>query len=198
MDYWNRNEKGEAVRVKQENYNSFKTKNGRDVFDGGGVFPDESLGAPKNASITKAINDNSFIFDYATEYFYKNNIENINDFQLNDSDFNNFKDYLRRNEFSFETNTEKALLKAFEAAKKEELHDNIQKDYNTLISNLNKTKIDIIDENKAYLLQQLTEEIVKRYVYREGLYDYYKTHDSVIKKATSILNNPSSYQGYLR
>ncbi|GAL69454.1 carboxy-terminal processing protease [Jejuia pallidilutea] len=38
LDYWNRNENGEAVRVKQENYNEFKTKNGRKVFDGGGIF----------------------------------------------------------------------------------------------------------------------------------------------------------------
>ncbi|MBT8272440.1 MAG: S41 family peptidase, partial [Bacteroidia bacterium] len=40
LDYWNRDDKGNAIRVKQENYNEFKTKNGRSVFDGGGVQPD--------------------------------------------------------------------------------------------------------------------------------------------------------------
>ena len=29
----------------------------------------------------------------------------------------------------------------------------------------------------------LSDEIVKRYVYREGLYDYYKIHNAEIKKA---------------
>ena len=39
LDYWNRDENGKATRVKKENYNAFKTKNGRTVFDGGGVQP---------------------------------------------------------------------------------------------------------------------------------------------------------------
>ena len=198
LDYWNRNDKGEAVRVKQENYNAYKTKNGRNVFDGGGIFPDEVIGASKNNAITNALTKNSLIFNYATYYYYKNKVDNIASFDLNDSDFNSFKSFLKTNMFSFETDTEKALIIAFEAAKKEELNDNIEKDYNTLISNLNKTKIDVIDENKDYLLQLLTEEIVKRYVYREGLYNYYKTHDLVIKNATSILSNPSTYLDYLR
>jgi len=43
----------------------------------------------------------------------------------------------------------------------------------------------------------LTDEIVKRYVYREGLYEYYKTHNEEIKTATDILSNPSKYNRYL-
>ena len=37
LDYWNRDENGKATRTKQENYNAFKTKKGRTVYDGGGV-----------------------------------------------------------------------------------------------------------------------------------------------------------------
>ncbi|MBD0836729.1 S41 family peptidase [Aestuariibaculum suncheonense] len=197
LDYWHRNEKGEAVRVKQENYNEYKTKNGRKVFDGGGVFPDASFDASNNSAITNAIVNNDLVFNFATDFYYKHKLDNVDNFKLTDTDFNEFKSYLKSNNFTFETETEKALNKAFEAATKEELNDNIEKDYKTLISNLNKSKTSIIDENKAYLLELLTEEIVKRYVYREGLYDYYKRHDTKIKKATEILSNPSTYNDYL-
>jgi carboxyl-terminal processing protease len=197
LDYWNRNEKGEAVRVKQENYNVFKTKNGRQVFDGGGVFPDKTIGAPINATVTKAIVDSDLIFDYATKYYYNHKNIDIIDLELSDQDFKDFKYFLISNNFSFETDTEKALKKAFEVSIDEELNDNIQKDYNTLISNLYTSKTTVIDENKDYLLKLLTEDIVKRYVYREGLYDYYKTHDSDIKKATEILSKDSVYQEIL-
>ncbi|WP_346883469.1 S41 family peptidase [uncultured Algibacter sp.] len=198
LDYWNRNDKGEAVRVKQENYNEFKTKNGRKVYDGGGVLPDVVVGTNKKSPITKAIINNNLIFDYATSYHYKNDIKDINSLKLNDKDFQNFKNFLKTNNFTFETSTEKALYKAFEASKKEELNDNIEKDFKTLISNLNKSKTTVIDENKDYLLELLTENIVKQYAYREGLYEYYKIHDSEIKKASEILSNPTSYQGYLK
>ncbi len=198
LDYWNRNEKGEAVKVKQENYNEYKTKNGRKVFDGGGVFPDENLSSSKNSAIINAIVNDNLVFDFATHFYYKNQIADINNFKLSASNFSDFKDYLKANNFSFITETEKALYKAFEAATKEDLNDDIENDYNTLISNLNTSKTKAIDENKTYLLELLTKEIVKRYVYREGLYDYYKINDLKIKKATEILNNPSTYQNYLR
>ncbi|WP_396602566.1 S41 family peptidase [Algibacter sp. R77976] len=198
LDYWNRNEKGEAVKVKQENYNAFKTKNGRQVFDGGGVFPDVQVGSSKTSPITNAIVQNDLIFDFATHYYYNHTFNDINTLSLTDKDFLDFKNYLKTNNFSFETDTEKALKKAFETAKKEELNDNIENDYNTLISNLNTSKSQVVDENKDFLLELLTKDIVKRYVYREGLYEYLEVHDTEIKKATEILNNPSTYQNYLK
>ncbi|MCF7559553.1 S41 family peptidase [Sabulilitoribacter multivorans] len=198
LDYWQRDDKGEAVRIKQENYNEFKTKNGRKVFDGGGVLPDEFVGSTKNSPVTTAIINNDFVFNYATNYHYTHNISDINKLKLTDADFKDFKSYLKTQNFSFETDTEKALRKAFETSKEEELNDNILSEYNALITSLKNSKTSIIDENKDYLLGLLTEEIVKQYVYREGLYEYYKIHDSNIKKATEILGNLSIYSNYLK
>lgn len=198
LDYWNRNEKGEAVRTAQENYNAFKTKNGRQVFDGGGVFPDVNLGANKNPEILKAVVTSNLIFNYATKYYYQNDIKDINSLKLSNTDFSDFKNFLNTNKFSYETKTEKALLKAYEVSKLEGLSDNIAKDYNTLTSNLKRSKNLAIDQNKSYLLELLTEEIVKRYVYREGLYNYYKIHNPEIKKASEILKNNSTYLSYLK
>lgn len=198
LDYWKRDENGDATRVKQENYNEFKTKNGRKVFDGGGILPDETLNTVKNSTITNALVNDDMIFDFATNYYYSHDIKDINSFKLTTADFTNFKDFLKANNFSFESNTEKALMKAFDEAKKEGLNDDIAVDYNTLINNLKASKTNTIDLNKEYLLGLLTEEIVKRYVYREGLYDYYKIHDPEIKKATEILGNTTAYLNYLK
>lgn len=198
LDYWNRNEKGEAVRVKQENYNEFKTKNGRKVFDGGGVFPDVTINKIKNTTITKAILNSDLIFDFATDYYYKNPSLSIENFKLTDADFNDFKAYLKQNNFSFTTDTEKALYKAYQTAIKENLNDDIKADYDALISGLKTSKDQAIDEHKNFILKSLTEEIVKRYAYREGLYEYYKTHDEHIQKSAQILGNTMAYMDYLR
>lgn len=198
LDYWNRDDEGNAVRVKQENYHAFKTKNGRKVFDGGGVFPDEDLAITKNSPITKAINSDFLIFDFATDYYYKNTVEDVNHFKLTNADFSDFKNFLSSNNFNFETETEKSLSQVLIQAEKEELDDDIQKDYNTLLTNLNASKSKAIDQNKEQILGLLTDEIVKRHVYREGLYEYYKTNNLEIKKATEILANPSKYASYLK
>ncbi len=198
LDYWNRDKKGNAVRVKQKDYNAFKTKNGRKVFDGGGVFPDEALENTKNSAITKALLGSQSIFDFATKYYYNNKIEDINTFKLSDNDFYDFKNYVKSSNFNFETETEKSLAKALEVSKTENLDDDIKRDYDALITNLNSSKTLAIEENKTQLMNLLTDEIVKRYVYREGLYEYYKIHNNEIKKATEILSNSNKYKSYLK
>ncbi|MGJ5643041.1 S41 family peptidase [Formosa sp. S-31] len=197
LDYTHRDEKGDAVRISKDNYHEFKTRNGRPVYDGGGVLPDEQLETSKNSAITSAILHEDLIFDYATKYYYNHeNTSDIMNFKFTDADFLDFKSFLKSNDFSFETETEKALAKAYESAEKEDLDDKIQKDYNTLITHLNDSKIKGIDENKEQLSSLLTSEIVRRYAYREGLYDYYKIHNPEIKRSTEILSNPTTYSKF--
>ncbi|MGY0391222.1 S41 family peptidase [Bizionia sp. KMM 8389] len=198
LDYWHRDDDGNAVRIEKDKYNAFKTKNGRQVFDGGGVLPDEIINVTENSAITKAIVNDFLIFNYATEYYYKHPNLDITNFELTNADFNDFKRFLKVNDFNYITETEKALENVLKNAEKENLDDNIQNDYNTLVTNLNNSKALAIDENKEDLLTILTDEIVKRYVYREGLYDYYKVHNSEIKKAAEILSKSTTYNGYLR
>ncbi len=195
LDYWNRDEAGKAVKIKK--HNEFKTKNGRKVFDGGGVAPDVELAISKKSAITKALIGENHLFDYATSYYYSHEVKDINSFKFSDADFKDFKNYLKKNDFSFETKTEKALSSAFEIAQDEEIKSSIESDYNRLLENLNSYKSKVIDEQKDQLSSLLTDEIVKRYVYREGLYDYYTLFNPEIKKASEILNNPIKYNGYL-
>lgn len=199
LDYWHRDEQGNAVRIDKKNYNEFKTKGGRKVYDGGGVQPDEAMEISKNSAVTDAILNDFLIFDYATNYYYKHpNLENIGQFKLGDSDFEDFKKYLKSNDFSFVTETEKALSEVHKKAIKEDLEDNIKNEYNQLLKTLNSSKEIAINQNKDQILSLLTDEIVKRYVYREGLYDYYKNHNPEIKKSTEILSNLETYYDYLR
>ncbi|GAA4280246.1 S41 family peptidase [Gaetbulibacter aestuarii] len=198
LDYWHRNEKGEAVRVKQENYNEFKTKNGRKVYDGGGILPEVITGPNKKSPITTALINNDFVFDYATKYYYNHKVEDLNKFTFTDSDFKDFKEFLKASDFSFETDTEKELDQVYQTAKQENLDESIQKDYDALVNKLQAVKISNIDDDKPFLVEALTKEIVKRYGYRKGLYDYYKLHDPTIKKATDIVSDISIYYNYLR
>ena len=198
LDYWNRDEFGKARRVKKENYNAFKTKRGRTVFDGGGVQPDLELDISKLSPITSAIVNENLIFDFATDYYYSNQVSDLKTFELKDADFNAFKTFLKSNNFTFETKTEKAFDDALLVAKEEALNCVIDTQYATLMKTLNTYKTDAIDANKIQLMGLLSEEIVKRYFYREGMYAYYIIHNPEIKKGTEILKSPSTYLNYLQ
>ena len=197
LDYWNRDENGKAVRIKQENYNTFKTKHGREVFDGGGVQPDIEISASKETSIVNAILNENLIFNFATQQYQKK-VQDLNTFKLSDADFEDFKNYLKASNFDFKTKTETALNNVLEISKKEKLNNIILSEYNQLNKRLETYKNNAITKNKALLKSLLTDEIIKRSFYREGLYEYYTKESLEIKKGLNILSNPSQYQSILR
>ena len=100
--------------------------------------------------------------------------------------------------FNFKTKTEKALTNAIDVAKEEELDAVIKSEYTDLTNALQTYKANAIDSNKKQLKTLLTDEIIKRYFYSEGLYTYYTANNNEIKKALSILNNPKQYASILR
>ncbi len=197
LDYWHRDEKGDAVRVKKEDFNEFKTKNGRSVFDGGGIEPDVEIALSKPSTITKAILSNDYVFNFATNYYYNHPEPDLSTFKLSDSDFKMFKSYLYQNNFDFKTKTETALVKVKEMATKEELMKDLSGDYKKLMLSLNDLKNQAVNENKEQLSSLLENEIIKRYFYREGLHEYYLAHNTEIKTAAEILSNINKYNSYL-
>ena len=198
LDYWNRDETGKAIRVKQENYNEFKTRNGRSVYDGGGVEPDVNIEASRVSPITKAIVGKDLIFDYSVKYYYANPKPQLSSFQLSDADFAEFKGFLESEEFALETKTEKALNDLINTAADENIDSAISAGYQSILNQLDAYKNDAINKNKDQLMALLENEIVKRYFYRQGLHEYYLSNNEEILRAVEILENPTKYASYLR
>lgn len=109
LDYAHKDKNGVAQKTDSKNFNAFKTRKERTVYDGGGVLPDIELEEAKMSPITTALLKNDGIFDYATTYYYKN--PNLGDKipVVTDADYAAFKQYLKTNKISFDTETEVAL-----------------------------------------------------------------------------------------
>ena len=198
LDYWNRDESGKAIRVKRENYNEFKTRNGRSVFDGGGVEPDVNIENSRLSPITNAILGKDLVFDYSVKYYYANPKPDLSSFRLADADFSNFKSFLESEDFALETKTEKALEELMETAADEKIESAIAPGYQSILNQLNTYKNDAINENKTQLMALLENEIIKRYYYRQGLHEFYLANNEEILKAVEILDNPGKYTSYLK
>lgn len=196
LDYWNRDEGGNAVRNTQ--FNDFSTRNGRKVQDGGGILPDLEVATVKTNDLTLALLQNNVIFDYATNYHYKNNVENVSDFKFTDSDFNAFKTYVKQSNFSFETKAEKAIRKALSGDENDFLGSEVKDSYKTLLANIEKGKINALDKYQSEIQKNLEDEIVKRYFYRDGLYQYYLSNDDAILAATELLDSANKYKSILQ
>ncbi len=198
LDYWNRDENGDPIRLDPKEYNKFKTKGGRTVYDGGGILPDIELESAKFSPITTALLKDNSIFDFATEYYYKNPMTDWNGFSVDDALFQDFIKYLKKNGFEYETETEKKFEEALRRSDDDELMEEIQSSYNALMASIDKAKEKDLVSKKAEIKSLLSDEILKRYFYREGLYDYQVTHNPEILEAVAVLNNESRYQKILK
>ncbi len=196
LDYWNRDENNNAVR--NTDFNEFKTRNGRKVQDGGGVLPDIEITAVKANPLTTALLNNNVIFDYATDYYYKNKLENLSSFNFTDGDFQKFKAFVSISDFTFETKTEKILKEAMTNREEVIFNEAIEMDFKTLLADIEDSKTTALETHQKEIQNKLEDEIVKRYFYRDGLYNYYLTNDDAILAATELLGNTVKYQDILQ
>ncbi|MFV5694141.1 S41 family peptidase [Flavobacterium sp. LB3P122] len=198
LDYAHKDKNGLAIKTEEKNFNAFKTRKGRTVYDGGGIQPDVELDETKLSPITNALVKNDGIFNYVTSYYYKNPTLGNTIPIISDADFLDFKQFLKAQKFSFDTETELALKNTLAVAKKEKIDGSITAEYQQLLSTLQKSEDALLDKNQKEIKNLILEEIIKRYQYQEGLYQYYIKNNSEIKKAVSILSNTSEYKSILK
>ena len=198
LNYNKKDKSGKATKTEEKNYNAFKTKKGRPVFDGGGVLPDVEIAETKTSMIADALQKNDGIFNYVTYFYYKNPTLGDKIPTLTDSDFADFKAFLKREKTDINTETEIALKNTLEKAKKENIDTAIQSEYEQLLAALQRSEATMIDKNQKEIKNLMLDEIIKRYQYKEGLYQYYIKNNIEIKKAVGILNNTAEYNKILK
>jgi len=196
LDYWNRDELGNAIR--NTAFNNFKTRNGREVQDGGGIMPDVEIMSLRSNELTRSLSDNHVVFDFATEYYYENSVSDIASFSFDDEDYQAFKKYAASHDFNFETRTEKALKNAMATDSHDILGPGIETSYQKLLADINRNKLLALDTFQAEIQKNIEDEIIKRYFYREGLFEYYLQNDQAILTATALLADKNKYNGILK
>lgn len=197
LDYTHKDADGKAIRIDKKNYNAFKTKGGRTVYDGGGILPDVELEEAKQSSISDALVKNDGIFNYATTYYYKNPNVGTAIPAISDADFESFKQSLKKDNFQFDTETEKSLKAVMEVAKKEKIDAGISAEYQQLLAALQKSEEKELNLHKQEIKQLLLDELIKRYQYKEGLYKYYITSNTEIQKSVTLLANTAEFNKIL-
>jgi len=198
LDYTNRDDKGNIPKFSDFGREKYKTEKGRTVYGGGGIFPDVEIEKPKTTETTEILLNSDAFFNFATNFFYKNtSISEPSKFNLKEADYNDLKNYLSTHQTDFETKTETAFKSANEKAGADNLSGNLSKSYESLLLNIYEEKLKELDKNKVEILDKLTDEIVKRYYYEEGVYKQKATFDTTILKAVSVLNNTSFYKKIL-
>jgi len=198
LDYSHRSGR-DVPKFSEEKRNSFKTKNGRIVYDGGGIEPDIRLNKQKETLSTEALLESDLIFSYANKYYYAHpSIAKPEDFKLSSGDYNDFVKFVSENASKYKTQSEKIFDAGIEASEKEDYKDFISPEIKNLNLKIQKKKLQELEKNKDQIMQELSDEIVKRYYFDKGTYQNHLYNSPYVLEAVVLLKDLDRYNKILK
>ncbi len=198
LDYSNRNEDGSVGKTPDSLRNAFETRNHRVVYDGGGVDPDIGIEQEEYGNILLSLVSKQLIFGFGNKFASENpSIVPIEQFEISDQIFNDFKNYLEGKDYEYETKTERLLVELKETAENEKYFANIEDNFDQLSADLKENKRNDLEKNRSQIEDFLITEISSRYYYQKGAIQAGLKNDNFVLSAINILDNEKGYNEIL-
>ena len=166
IDYSHRNEDGSVGSVPDSLRKAFTTKNGRTVYDGGGITPDIETKSSYYSRPVIALVYSGCLGDYALEYYKTHpQIAAASEFHLTDAEYEAFVEYAAGKEFDARSAAEAVLDNLTQAATQDGLYDQFKSEIEALKAKVQIDKRAMLRLKKDEILPLLESEIVVKYYY---------------------------------
>lgn len=199
IDYAHRNEDGSVGKLPDSLMTAFKTRNGRVVYDGGGILPDILTEKETFSPLATSLARNRLFFDYAIKYHFEHQtIKPAREFHLTDAEYGDFVKWLNNKEYDYTTQVEKDLNNLEASAKKEKSIDVIQDQLKGLRAKLTHSKDNDLQLSKAEIKMVLEEEILKHYYLEKGMREASFNEDLEVKEALKLFKDQNRYNELLK
>jgi carboxyl-terminal processing protease len=186
---------GEPVDIPESERAAFRTRNGRVVYDGGGIKPDVLLPHDTANGVTRALLDQFVIFDYATQYAASHpSIDSIEIFEF--KDWVGFTQFAQSRNFQYESASEKKLKELRSLTTSENWP--VTAELAAIEAKIKAEKAGEMERNKVRILREIEQEIVGRYYFQRGKVRKGLVNDQEVKAAVDLLNNPTEYRRLLQ
>lgn len=189
-----------AVRLMPDSLiKPFKTANGRTVYDGSAVYPDVFVPLNDSSNIGRMVHRQFLVFDYATRYQKSHQtIAPIETFKLTDADYQDFVSFASSRSGDYKTDTELAFSEMKEQMIRDKYYASISKELADLGNKLKHDKTQDLIHFRDEIQPMLEQEIIGRYYYEKGKYQYMFLKDKVFLEGLSTLNNIPLYNSILK
>ncbi len=198
LDYTHRNPDGSVGKIPDSLITKFTTKNGRTVYDGGGILPDIIVKPEELSNIAANLIVKNIIFNYCNYYVSKHDsINSIENFNFSDKDYQEFISFVDTIDFDYESASQEELQSLIDITKKEKYFDLVSDEFKILQEKLKRDKNKDLNTFKEEVEELISEELVSRYYYQVGRMKEMLKSDPIIDSSLVILNNRTKYNKVL-
>ena len=186
---------GAPARISDDKRTAFKTRNGRMVYDGGGVRPDIVLDHDAASDILQTLEEKNFIFNYVTSWILKNQeVKSAADFRF--TQWDDFIEYLEKRNFDYDTESEKLLRQFREQTGKAGYLS--EADIKALESKIIAAKKEELNKYRSLVVNMIEKEIVSRFLYEKGRIQIGLRNDPEISESVKLLGDQQRYESLLK
>ncbi len=198
IDYGHKDSTGRSAKIPDSLINTFKTRSGRLVYDGGGIIPDILTEQPLLSNISMSLISRYLIFDYANKFRREHTtILPAGDFTITDEIYTDFVGWLQDKDYDYTTRSEKMLSELKKTAESEKYFDELKNEFEMLQSKMMHNKQADLNKFRDEIKSLLRNEIVSRYYAQKGRVEAAVTEDMEIKKAIEVIGNQQEYKTIL-
>ena len=188
-------EKNSAVVKPDSLRRSFETRNGRTVFDGEGISPDVQVKSTKPTLLETELMKGSHFFFFANRV--ASDRKTFSSDSISDEMFDEFKTYLKGNNFSYKTESERYLGEVQNRLGKQVGETDIRTHIEAIDQAIeNKKEQDFTNQVKE-LKRALYLELISRYEGNSGRIKASLKWDKAIDEALKVINNKNRYHDIL-
>lgn len=182
---------GEKSRLQDSLRKSFKTKDGRIVYDGNGIEPDIKMPEKKGLLLETALRQKSLYFYFANKYVSEH--QSLNTKINNDSLFQSFKNFIALKKFSYQSTSDHLIKQLRSSFQQKE----IDRKANAYLDSLQKlalkrNKVEF-DREAPVIQRELYLELISRYKGSKEKIKEKLQYDPYIKTAVQLLKNKTEY-----
>ncbi len=177
---------------------AFKTKNGRIVYDKGGIEPDVPMPLEYASNVLGALMINNLIFDFCNEYHATHTaIPPADQFSVDDDLYQEFVEFVKGKNYDYTSETEEVMADLKKAAEDEHYYEKLAPLCQQMTETLKAEKAAELQTHKQEISEVLASEIAARYYYQKGRLMNELSVDPEIKEAKAILKDPARYRSIL-
>ena len=201
IDYSKKNKKNVADTLTKTDTlgKAFHTANGRVVYEGHGIQPDVKIEPQMLSTIATYLSVKNLFFKYANKFYREHkSIKSAKDFKITDEIYNDFMQFVKDENFTFTSSSEKQIQELEKIAKLEGYLDDIQPILDQTVTKIEEEKAKDLINNREEIEQMLKYEIVSRYYYQKGRIIANLEDDPELKRAFEIILNQEEYNNILK
>ena len=137
-------------------------------------------------------------FEFGNQFFPKmDTLYNTFEFQISDNIYSEFVEFLKNNEFEFETESEKQLDKLKEVVNEENYEKKLENEFLIFEKILEEIKKEDIYKFKKEISLLILDDLVTRQYYNKGRIEALLKHDKALIESLKLLGNMKKYNEIL-